>query len=124
MNKPDDKTARRIECTIRVTPHNHPDLFNALGPTGRYYRSRRLLQLASIGLAVEEGRFPALTLNGDSQSSPQSHIHFNAQASSNLEEANTVSQHLVVSEPAAEATHYSIPDDAADALDGLFSTMA
>lgn len=52
---PDSKDCIRL--TVKLNPEGEAELTAELERLGKYYRSRRLVALARLGLAVERGQF-------------------------------------------------------------------
>lgn len=47
-----------IRIQLYISEESNPELFALFKTSGRYYRAKRLAQLAMTGLALENGRYP------------------------------------------------------------------
>lgn len=102
---------------VRITQAN-PALRAVLSSIGPYYRVKRLVQLATLGLAVEEGRINFLEPGERGVTS----------VSALTASAATISKTVVSEKPSvvdvAEEKHYIIPEGAAAAMGSLFDSMS
>lgn len=107
---PDNKI--RFKVTVSQAYQALLDEMNKGKP---YYRSRRLVELASLGLRLEQGNFSPAT--------PVSAAKQTVQVPQSIPPANTNHQTTVSDEPDQSETHYTIPDVTSGVLDGLFSYL-
>lgn len=104
---PDNKI--RFKVTISQA---YPALLEAMNQGKPYYRSRRLVELASLGLWLEQhGLTPATPVSADKQT---------VQVPQSIPPANTNHQTSVNEEPVHSDTHYTFPDVTSGVLDNLF----
>jgi hypothetical protein len=93
----------------------YPALLEAMNQGKPYYRSRRLVELASLGLWLEQ--------NNLSPATPISTAKQAAQVPQSIPPENSNHQTTVSDEPDQSETHYTIPDVTSGVLDELFSYL-
>lgn len=124
--KPDKRDGDVLYPQPNVSKHSHPELYAVLVAAGPYHRAKRLVELASYGLAVRNGQ-PA-----SAASPPPS-----AGTSASVAPAPTVEtarggapvrgeETAAPAKAQPSAAHYTIPEDADDLigaqLDGMLNT--
>jgi hypothetical protein len=104
---PDNKI--RFKVTVSQAYQALLDEMNKGKP---YYRSRRLVELASLGLRLEQGNFSAATHVSTAKQT--------VQVPQSIPPANANQQTSVNEEPVQSETHYTFPDVTSGVLDDLF----
>lgn len=114
ISDPDAKPI--IVGKVKISHKANPDLYEFLSPFGRYYWTKQLVRLALKGLALEQGTIGVVaTVSSDNQAAKQT-IPVEKQSSGQPSAEPKDNEHI-------SDTKYSIPSDAADALDGLFDSF-
>ena len=120
-NQPDTSTP--LILRIRIG-ESSPQLYEALNELGSYYRARRLLQLATLGLAVERTNF-SLAEQTPLSSSGGVNEHFARVTSKGAasSKSSSTSKTKTGLENTPTQPHYKIPIDAAEAMGELFAEL-
>ncbi len=99
-----------LKIRINVSPQN-VSLFEALQKYGPYYRSRRLVQLALLGLSVEQGLSSTLIKSETATTGP----------ANNMKTKPSAEQEIEVGQ--VRDNHYTIPKDGGNDLSEFFDFL-
>jgi hypothetical protein len=103
-----------INMRVRIS-QSSPPLYKVLSAIGPYYRVKRLVQLAALGLAVEEGKLSLTTSIGTNsvESKPVATL-------STTSSTNSINETEKLPSVENETKRYTIPPDAAEAMGNMF----
>jgi len=124
MSSAVDKQVKDVTLKVKVS-QEFASLLADLHQYGPYYRSRRLIHLAALGLAFENNR-ASLHASLSSNSAPvENHAAETSQQAASGQETSRASQveQLDTGTGASKPVHYKIPEGATDALGDMFDTM-
>jgi len=114
MSSAVDKQVKDVTLKVKVS-QEFVSLLADLHQYGPYYRSRRLIHLAALGLAFENNR-ASLHAPLSSNSAPAENHAAETSRASQVEQLDTGTG-------ASKPVHYKIPEGATDALGDMFDTM-
>lgn len=116
-----------IVMKIKVTPRT-PDLFAVLQKEGKYYAPRKLIELAQLGLAVQQGKMGGVSLPirpmdvAPAQAAPAPAPATPPAVKAVKQEAPAALPETKDAKDAGEKPRYTIPDSATDAIGAMFDS--